>query len=251
MRPKKESRKVVDAPVGGYFRWSRAPEVAMLAVLPVWIAYEALRLYLTPNERNGAEALVLSALRFLGPHGLDVLRVALGITFLVSIVFTLRQRIPWLQVAFVVALEGVLYGLLLGPVSQALTFFWLDRGVLLSWPWTASELTGSLGAGIFEEALFRLGILSVLLLLAGRATRSLGVSRTPGVALAVLISALTFSGFHHFGAGAEPFDSLVFLFRAMAGLVLGALFLARGFAVVVYTHAVYDLYFYATQPAAN
>ena len=48
----------------------------MLAVVPLWVAYEALRLYLTPDERNGAEALVLSALRLLGPRGLDVLRVA-------------------------------------------------------------------------------------------------------------------------------------------------------------------------------
>jgi hypothetical protein len=36
----------------------------------------------------------------------------------------------------------------------------------------------------------------------------------------------------------------VFLFRAVAGVVLGVIFVVRGFAVCVYAHAVYDLHYY-------
>jgi hypothetical protein len=61
---------------------------------------------------------------------------------------------------------------------------------------------------------------------------------------AVLLSALLFSGFHHMWPGGEPFHASVFLFRAMAGVLLGGLMLLRGYGVCVYTHAMYDVHYY-------
>ena len=63
---------------------------------------------------------------------------------------------------------------------------------------------------------------------------------------ALVLSALVFSLFHHIGPGAEAFTQRIFVFRAMAGLVLGALFILRGFGVCVYAHALYDLHYYVT-----
>jgi len=34
------------------------------------------------------------------------------------------------------------------------------------------------------------------------------------------------------------------VFRTVAGLVLGTMFVLRGFAVCVYAHAVYDVHYY-------
>lgn len=59
---------------------------------------------------------------------------------------------------------------------------------------------------------------------------------------AVLASALVFSWFHHLCG--EPFERTRFLFRTMVGLLLGLLMWSRGFGVCVYTHTVYNVYFY-------
>jgi membrane protease YdiL (CAAX protease family) len=61
--------------------------------------------------------------------------------------------------------------------------------------------------------------------------------------LAVVVSAVLFSLHHHLR---EDFDRGVFLFRTMAGVLLGFLFWFRGFGVCVYTHAMYDVYYFLT-----
>lgn len=232
----------------GYLAWSRSPSVSLLAVAPLWALYEVLRWNLAPHERNGAEVLVLDKLSLAGPHALQVLQVILGFAVIAAAIRVLREQIPWLRVILVAALEGTLYGLMLGPLTQALTFFLIDRGVLLSI--AGEDLVGSIGAGIFEETVFRLVGLTWLALLFGHAARSLSVPTWVGHGVAAILVALAFSGFHHFGVGSEPFDAQVFLFRAVAGVILGALFLARGFCVVVYAHAIYDVNYYLMNPSS-
>jgi hypothetical protein len=227
----------------GYFGWSRDPAVGLFAVLPLWLLYEALRLHLAPHERNGAEVLVLDGLHWLGPQAFTVLRVLLLATVLVAMVSLLERSVPWVRVTLVTALEGIVYGLMLGPLAAVMaTGTWLARGT------DAADFVGSLGAGIFEEAFFRFGILSLLSLGLVRAAAAFGLPRALGVASAVGISALLFALFHHLGPGAQPFTAPVFLFRTMAGLLLGALFVLRGFGVCVYTHAAYDVHYYLTHP---
>lgn len=241
----------------GYLHWSRDPAVGLFAVLPLWLLYEGARLALAPKERNGAEALVADTLDAFGPGALTVLRALFGAAVLVAAISIHVRGLPWGKVSLVSALEGAVYGLILGPLTGALTVFLLENGqTWLVLPTIAAELpallapdlVASIGAGIFEEALFRLVLLSLLALLLGRIAVALGVSAKIGVVLAVVASALVFSWFHHFGATAEPYQANVFLFRALAGVLLGMLFVTRGFAVCVYAHAVYDVHYYLTNP---
>ena len=111
-----------------------------------------------------------------------------------------------------------------------------------------ADLVASLGAGIFEELVFRLAMLSVLCLLLVRVCDALRISRVFALLVAVLGSAVVFSAFHHLGPGAPPYEQGVFLFRTAAGILLGLLFVVRGFAVAVYTHALYDVHYYLTHP---
>ncbi|HOI10403.1 MAG TPA: CPBP family glutamic-type intramembrane protease, partial [Myxococcota bacterium] len=57
---------------------------------------------------------------------------------------------------------------------------------------------------------------------------------------AVVLSSLAFSLAHHLGA-IEPPAAYVFWYRALAGIVFGGVFLARGFAVAAYAHFLYDV----------
>jgi hypothetical protein len=229
----------------GYLAWSRDPAVGLFAVLPLWLCYEGLRWSLTPDERNGAEALLLDALGLLGRGGMRLLSAVFLLCVVAAAVSLVRRRIPWLRVAMMSALEGTVYGLLLGPLSGALAesaHRWLAAG--LTGERLGAQLTGALGAGIFEELVFRLALMSVLVWLGLKAAAAFGLPRAAAAVPAVLISALLFSAFHHMWPGGEKFTTGVFLFRAMAGLLLGVLMLFRGYGVCVYTHAMYDVHYY-------
>ncbi len=226
-----------------YLAWSRDPAVGLFAVLPLWLVYQALRATLAPDERNGAEILLLRELDRVGSHGHLVLSIAFAVLTAASAWSLVQRRVPWLRVAGVVGLEGTVYALMLGPLASALTTSasaLLDaaahRGQL------AQNLVGSLGAGIYEELVFRLGLMSVLVWLGMRAVAAWSLPKWVAGGMAVVVSALAFSWFHHLCG--EPFDRTRFVFRTMAGVLLGGLMWGRGYGVCVYTHTIYNLYFY-------
>jgi hypothetical protein len=93
------------------------------------------------------------------------------------------------------------------------------------------------GAGFHEEVTFR------VLLFSGGA-RLLQLLRMPWLgafALAALLSSLGFAFVHHLGPTGEGLTLTALSFRTLAGLYLSGLYAARGFAVAVYTHALYDV----------
>jgi len=108
----------------------------------------------------------------------------------------------------------------------------------------AVQLVSGIGAGIYEELVFRLILISLLMMLF---QDFLGVTRRNSIILSVLISAVLFSLHHHiffingsFVRG-ESFVLSVFVFRIMAGIYFAAIFAIRGFAIAVGTHAFYDI----------
>jgi len=101
---------------------------------------------------------------------------------------------------------------------------------------TAAAIT-FVGAGIYEEVLFRLGLLPACYALC-RLSR---ISVRWSAVLAVLTTSLTFSLAHHVGPFAEEFHLFPFVFRTAAGVFFAVLFLYRGFGITVGCHAAYDL----------
>jgi len=96
----------------------------------------------------------------------------------------------------------------------------------------------SLGAGVHEELIFRLG------LLAGGAylIRACGLKHNWAIFAALIASALLFSAAHHIGPGSDDWDLTVFTYRAMAGAIFGLVFYFHSLAHAVYTHFLYDAY---------
>ena len=97
----------------------------------------------------------------------------------------------------------------------------------------------SLGAGVWEEAVFRLGIMTGVVMLL---ERLLGLGRWLAVTIALLVSSALFSAMHHIPPYGDPLQLGVFTFRVLAGCFFGLIYWTRGFAIAVYTHAIYDVY---------
>jgi hypothetical protein len=106
-----------------------------------------------------------------------------------------------------------------------------------------SIVTG-VGAGIYEELVFRLILICALMVLF---QDIMGLSHQNAVVLSIMISAALFSAHHHIiwvdgqlGRSA-PFNWTEFGFRTIAGVYFAVLFAIRGFGITAGTHAFYDI----------
>jgi membrane protease YdiL (CAAX protease family) len=110
-------------------------------------------------------------------------------------------------------------------------------------PLLANIVTG-IGAGIYEELVFRLILICILMLLLQNVLR---LDHKNSIVLAVLISAALFSAHHHidFFSGQpnaiDPFNLTRFAFRTIAGIYFAILFAIRGFGITAGTHAFYNI----------
>jgi len=93
------------------------------------------------------------------------------------------------------------------------------------------------GAGFHEEVTFRVVFFSG----GARLLQLLRMQSLAAFVLAALVSSLVFAFVHHLGVAGEGLTLAALSFRTLAGLYLCGLYAARGFAVAVYTHALYDV----------
>jgi hypothetical protein len=107
----------------------------------------------------------------------------------------------------------------------------------------ADIITG-IGAGIYEELIFRLILICVLMLLFQDILR---LSHNNSIILSIFVSAALFSAHHHIVfvngqlSASAPFNWTEFGFRTVAGVYFAVLFAIRGFAITAGTHAFYDI----------
>jgi CAAX prenyl protease-like protein len=233
---------------GTYIGATRHPWPCLLFVLPLLLAYEACVLQLGGAHpemvRNGADNWLRVALAA-GGVGYPWLPPAV-----LALAFAVWSRMSWndrpddlIGVLSGMALESVAYALGLWALSRALPQLLVHWGVTLATDGQSSvglgtvRLVSYLGAGIYEEALFRLTLYSglrTLLRLAGLPLPAAGVA-------AALASAALFSAAHHIGPYGQPYSNYVFLFRLAAGLYFAALYQFRGFGIAVGAHACYNV----------
>ncbi len=231
-------------------RDSRNLLTSLILVFPLFLLYQ-LGVVLIYPLINGADFLT----RFLF-HNLALSRSAyLGYVVAVAGVFALavvvlrrRQKIN-LAVFVPVLLESAIYALTMGSVivlvmtrvfgiNPRLAAGIGDEGLL-------TRMIMSVGAGVWEETVFRLCLLTGI---AAFCERVIGMRRFVALALAFAVSSFVFSAVHHIPPYGDPLHLGVFTFRFLAGICFGMLFLFRGFAVAAYTHALYDIYVLILRP---
>jgi membrane protease YdiL (CAAX protease family) len=215
-------------------------------LLPLLVSYESGVLILggakSDAMRNGADAWMRYALQSFGLNHLIVAPLTVAIIFAVWSWIRRNDRPEGLfTVCSGMLLECFLFALVLWGLSQGFAPFLEKLGVPLNaiggvHPAVARIIT-FVGAGIYEEILFRLILFSGLAWLLQHAA----MPKAGAVALAAAVSALLFAAAHHVGPYGEKMDSYVFLFRMMAGIYFALLFQLRGFGVAAGAHACYDV----------
>lgn len=100
-----------------------------------------------------------------------------------------------------------------------------------------SQLAIGIGAGIYEELVFRLILISLIVVVAADVLK---LRATTVAVTAILLSSILFSAHHHPPIGTEPFQLVPFVFRALAGVYLALVFWFRGYGAAAGTHAAYN-----------
>jgi membrane protease YdiL (CAAX protease family) len=230
----------------GYFQATRHPWPTLLLLLPLLVAYESGILWFGGAKpemlRNGADAWLRMALDSVGLHQMLVAPALIALIF-AGWSWLRRDDRPEgsLGVVSGMLLECFLFALVLWGLSHGFGPFLRYIGITLSTGPSADPLLRRVitfvGAGIYEEILFR------LLLFSGLAWtfRKALLSKSSAVVLAAIISALLFAAAHHVGPFGEKMDSYVFLFRTAAGIFFALVYQLRGFGIAVGAHACYDV----------
>jgi membrane protease YdiL (CAAX protease family) len=235
--------------VSAYLRRSRTAWYSFLFVLPLLVLYQVGVVVTNLGQEttvvNGADALLQAALRSLGAGGWIT-----SAWFLAALAgLWIYRKDPQARAEPVQprtfglmlaesALYAALFGGLVASIVRAL-MPWVDTGLQIG-PSLGfgRSLTLSLGAGLYEELVFRvIGMGGLYWLL----RRAFSVQEAPAAWSAVLVSSLIFSLFHYIGPLGDAFQLSSFLFRFIAGIVLAVLYQWRGFGIAAYTHALYDV----------
>ena len=234
-----------------YVARTRSLPVNLLFLMPFLLVYQVAITFTQSPVDNAAAAWLRALWAALGPQG--SMLATLGVALILGVVVWIRAREATQDRGIYggMLLEGLCYGTLLGTVANVMaTQMPLERVVALSAETGAGtealeglrrefqSLGLAVGAGIFEELIFRGVLLAGLYALLKHA---IGTDRFTAAALSIVVSAYLFSDYHHWGATGEPYDPYVFAFRFHAGLCLGALFLYRGLGIAAFAHGFYDI----------
>jgi hypothetical protein len=235
----------------GYLQRATLPLPSLVLLLPMVVMYEVGTRYLTTAARHGHDQQIIAFSKLqeffhlFGATGRHLPALAVVVILLA---WHIARNDTWrVEMATVIGMfvESIMLSL---PVL--LLGFLINRylSVAAVCPSSASAIVSGadgirdrlimdLGAGVYEEFVFRL----VLFTLFSLVFKDL-LKLQSGLVylLMVVISGLLFSAYHYWNP-AEQLVWRIFAFRAAAGIYFGVIFLFRGFGVTASSHAFYDV----------
>jgi len=234
-----------------YWQVSRAPRYSLLFALPLLLFYQLLAVLLAHGERsvrNGADVILQSLFTAVagtwGPPLFMICLIGVGLWLVMCDMRVggsrLRSRVFAAMLGESIAL-ALIFGFVVGSVTSGVLGMLQTLAVPggagheMDW-WT--RLMVSLGAGIYEELLFRVLLVGAL---AAAARGLLGWRPVTAGIAATLAGAAIFSAFHYIGPYGDRWQLYSFAFRMVAGLFFSGLYLARGFGITAWTPALYDV----------
>ncbi|NQV30856.1 MAG: CPBP family intramembrane metalloprotease [Candidatus Marinimicrobia bacterium] len=231
--PKKAS------PVHQYLNSSRTIHYSLVITFPVLVIYEIGIFVLFRNAffemRNTGEILLrnlFETLHMTNPYVVSGILLACFVAVMWR-GYRIEKR-SGIRSNYIVymLLESMLWASILFMAMQLFSQLPLQMGTLED---KISNVNLAVGAGIFEELIFRLVLIGAIIVIL---ERGLSFERTTAVPLSIFLAACVFAGFHLF---LEVYQFPVFSQRVFGGLILGTLYYYRGYGISVYTHIIYNI----------
>ncbi|MBM4008569.1 MAG: CPBP family intramembrane metalloprotease [Planctomycetes bacterium] len=234
----------------GYFERSKQPLEILALVAPLIVLYEiglvfALRTQGGTLTNSAHEGL----LRLFSSLGIDAGRFSLpalalpGVgVIVVLLVWQVLSRRAWtLHIPTVggMMVECVLFSLPLLVAAQIITRIFPPAAMgEMEGLGTFGKVAMSVGAGVYEELVFRMVLIALLHtlfvdLLRWKESWALGV--------AVIVAAVLFTLYHPLRLSSGALDLRRVVFFLAAGSAFGVLYVVRGFGIAAGTHAWYDV----------
>ena len=236
--------------MASYWQVSRAPRYSLLFALPLLLAYETLAALQPVGPRgalrNGADVILETLFVALAGRWGPLVFMALVIGFGMRLVARdmrahggrLRGAVfagMLVEAAALAVVFGALVGGLTSHVVRPPAVIGPSQMEMLG---SGTRIMLSLGAGIYEELLFRVVLVTAL---AWLAEGVFGWRPTIAGLWAVLAGATVFSAVHYVGPYGDRLTVYSFVFRMIAGVFFSALYVMRGFGITAWTHALYDV----------
>ena len=225
-----------------YLTVSKSPLYSFIFTLPLFLLYEVGIFLISSRDidqlRNGADVLMRQVLESFGIYGM----YGFGGTFLIGFLIAfIRQkknlRTSEIESRFLLIMffESIVWATLLVVMMIKIpTFLSLSNEDHL-----IQQVVLAIGAGIYEEFVFRVLLISGLAIFFGLIFNWGEFGKT---FLSVIISSAIFSIFHFFGSYGDTFSFPLFFVRFFAGIFLAMIYIFRGFGITAYAHSIYDLF---------
>jgi membrane protease YdiL (CAAX protease family) len=224
-----------------YFKQSKSPFYSFIFILPLFLIYEfgisTISSKDLPTIRNGADVLLRRILATVGIGG--IYGMALMLLFGIVIAYFINKgKFKELRIRsnyfLIMIFESIIWSMLLFAI--------LSKGQLLLAKGTAKlllqQIVLSIGSGIFEEFVFRVVLVSGLALVIGIFIKKRYWYK---MLISIVIAAVIFSAFHFIGEYADTPITSLFILRFSAGIILGYIYILRGFGIAAYSHSFYNL----------
>ncbi len=227
-----------------YFKATRTATYGFLSAIPLFLIYEISILLVNHGSpagvRVGADVWMKQILTTIGAPGMIAVGVAVLAIGVAIFVKDRGRKIP-VRASYLAGVvgESALYAVVVALLVSS-TVSVLLAMVPQSNPGEIgffAKLSLSVGAGLYEELVFRVILVGGMFWLLQR----LSDSRRATYVVAAVTGALLFSAVHYIGVFGDPFTIGSFLFRFLFGLAMNVIFLVRGFGVAAWTHALYDV----------
>jgi hypothetical protein len=223
-----------------YVHESELPLSSLVFLLPLIAIYEVGTRYFTTAAQHGYDQQIIAFtmmqrfFRLLGVHGQHLPALAV---IVILLFWHMARREKWrINVTTLIgmAAESILLALPLIALSKEATRHFALAAVRAS---SQDQIIMSLGAGVYEELVFRLMFFALASLL----LKDLMKLKPRWVNLGVIVlGALAFAGYHYLSP-LEHFQWRSFAFRTVAGVYFGVVFVFRGFGITAASHAAYDI----------
>lgn len=222
-----------------YLLRSRNLANSFIFILPLLVMYEVGIAFYGSHIKNSADVMVKTPFAFFGRNGSLIFNMAVIAIFFFAVFRLEKEHKLRFRIYIPMFLESLIYAALLGPVvGRAVGYLTHHFLAVPMGTDTGMQIVLSVGAGVYEEIVFRMILLTVLNLLL---IRTFGLNRVTGTVLSITIGSALFSGIHYVGSLSDTFTSASFIFRLIAGVTLSTIFMIRGLGIAVYTHAIYDV----------